>query len=605
MALEKDLIPVNTMGVKDEETGKWIPLDAAALRSHTDRLTIEEIRSIFKDVYNEIKKITNDVDDAVTSLERVMIESFKSIEDKFNHLPDLGLDVTTLGADRTGTKDSTTAIQTAFSKGKNSKQVVKIIIPPGFYRLEKPLIIYGNIHIIATGATMLNFGRGYMVTNGDGSVNYRGYKGNGNFCIDGGTWNYRGDQVKVRGNCFSFGHAENITVKNCTFRDVASYHAIEFNAIKNFRVHMCNFEGFIDLDGTRYFSEAIQIDLMHSYDVFGAFGEYDYTACQNGLVTGCNFGASGTPGTQAWPRGVGSHAGAIGKKHLNINVSYNQFNGIQGWAVRAYGWDNTVVQGNSINDCKYGIQITSIDPENVKYTVDPTTGKLTYKSQDVFGSVIANNNIKNTTDHFAIYLKGYFDKDGFIRNTVISGNVIDGVSGENKSAIRLDAAVSCSITGNQISNATGDGVLMFNCVGITISGGNGINSVKRDGIAAFDDCSDLVISGNQIRRPGRYGIEQSGVVFGNISGNSITGAGNSIHGEFESIRIANSSRDIIVHGNKCRSISTLTNLARAGLYITDTCKGIVRYGNDCRGNWTVSGIVDNAPDTKTDAKDVV
>ncbi|MCP9283672.1 tail fiber domain-containing protein [Bacillus safensis] len=59
MALEKDLIPVNTMGIKDEDTGEWIPLDAVALRSHTDRITIDDIRKIFEEIYKDITKVDN------------------------------------------------------------------------------------------------------------------------------------------------------------------------------------------------------------------------------------------------------------------------------------------------------------------------------------------------------------------------------------------------------------------------------------------------------------------------------------------------------------------------------------------------------------------
>lgn len=47
------------MGIKDENTGEWIPLDAVALRSHTDRLTIDDIRKIFEEIYKDITKVDN------------------------------------------------------------------------------------------------------------------------------------------------------------------------------------------------------------------------------------------------------------------------------------------------------------------------------------------------------------------------------------------------------------------------------------------------------------------------------------------------------------------------------------------------------------------
>ncbi|WP_432661298.1 right-handed parallel beta-helix repeat-containing protein [Bacillus subtilis] len=521
---------------------------------------------------------------------------------KLEELPEVN--VLDFGADPTGEIDSAPAIQAALDLAKNGEGV-RVYIPKGCtFKLAAPLVFWENTLVIAKGATMLNYYGQYMGVNGDGTVEYHGYEGNGNIIIDGGTWDCRGLHIERGTNGFSFGHGRNIYVKNVIIKDVRSYHGIEFNACERFGCIDSVFLGFYDPDGTRSFSEAIQVDLAQRSGVFGAFGAYDFTVCREGVVRGCYFGASGTPGTQAWPRGVGSHSSTIGYWHENLSVKDNTFDGTTGWAIRAYNWNITNISGNTLRNCHYGITVSAIDPTNPGHTMNDQFEQLS-KSQDFWDVTIQNNRIYNTIENEAIYVRGFYNHEGIVRNVVITGNVIDTVGGSNQAGILLDAVRGGVIAANMISDTSGDGVRLNDCIGINVSGANQISFVGRDAIAAFGSCSDLLISGNLIRRPRRYGIEQSHVYFAVITDNLITGAGHAENGVYEAIRVANGSKRILLSGNMCRSISTLTNLARAGIYITSSVREVVRYGNDCRGSWTVSGIVDNSTDSKTDARDVI
>ncbi|WP_144626689.1 right-handed parallel beta-helix repeat-containing protein [Bacillus altitudinis] len=525
---------------------------------------------------------------------------FGLIISRLDRQPDIN--VLDLGADPTGKYESSFAIQAALDRAKKSKSV-RVVVPPGAYRLGATLVNWGNTWFDAKGAYLLNYHGKTMMTNGDGSVDYLGYEGNGNIYIDGGTWDCRGTEFKTKNNCFSFGHGKNIFVRNSTFKDVSGYHAIEFNACQNFKVLNSDFYGFVDHDGSRYFSEAIQVDLAQRKEVFGAFGAYDFTVCKDGLVQGCNFGKSNTPGTQAWPRGVGSHSSTIGYWHENIRVKDCLFEDMDGWAVRGYNWNVTDIKDNTLRNCRFGITVSAIDPANKHHTLNNKFEQMS-RSQSFRHVHVSGNTILDTRENEAIYIRGINDESGFVRNVNIQNNIIDGVGGTNEAGIRLDAIRNGIVSGNQISNTSGDGVLMNDCVGVTVSGTNQISFIGRDGIAAFGDSSDLSITSNIVRRPKRYGIEISGVLFGEVSDNTVTGAGHGEHGKYEAIRIANGARDILLADNKCRSISTLTKLARAGIYITSSVKGIVRHGNYCKGDWTISGIVDNSKNPKTDAKDV-
>lgn len=524
---------------------------------------------------------------------------FGLIISRLDRQPDIN--VLDLGADPTGKYESAIAIQAALDRAKKGKSI-RVVVPPGIYRLGAKLVNWGNTWFDAKGAVFLNYHGKTMMTNGDGTVEYRGYKGNGNMYFDGGTWDCRGTEFKTKNNCFSFGHGKNIFVRNSTFKDVSGYHAIEFNACQNFKVLNSDFYGFVDHDGSRYFSEAIQVDLAQRKEVFGAFGAYDFTVCKDGLVQGCNFGKSNTPGTQAWPRGVGSHSSTIGYWHENIRVKDCLFEDMDGWAVRGYNWNVTDIKDNTLRNCRFGITVSAIDPASKHHTLNNKFEQMS-RSQ-IFRHVhVSGNTILNTRENEAIYIRGINDT-GFVRNVNVQNNIIDGVGGTNQAGIRLDSIRNGIVSGNQISNTSGDGVWMNDCVGVNVTGANQISFIGRDGISAFGESTLLLIEGNNIRRPGRYGIEQSGVLISVIKDNLITGAGHSKHGAYEAIRIANKSKDILLAGNRCRSLSKLTKRARAGIYITNTVKGVVRYGNYCKGDWTISGIVDNSKNPKTDAKDV-
>ncbi|MCY9166008.1 right-handed parallel beta-helix repeat-containing protein [Bacillus atrophaeus] len=526
---------------------------------------------------------------------------FRRLNRRLDMLPQVN--VLEFGADPTGEIDSAPMFQKALDLAKDGEGI-HLYVPNGCtFKLEAPLIFWANTKVSAHGATMLNYFGDYMGVNGDGTVEYTGYDGNGNIIIDGGTWDCRGLHIQRGTNAFSFGHGRNIFVKNVVIKDVRSYHGIEFNACERYGCIDSDFLGFFDPDGTRTFSEAIQMDLAQRPGVFGAFGKYDFTVCRDGKVTGCYFGASGTPGTQAWPRGVGSHSSTIGYWHENISVKDNTFEGTTGWAIRAYNWNDSSIVGNTLRKCHYGITVSAIDPTNEGHTKNDKFEQLS-KSQDFRDIMIQGNKIYDTVENEAIYVRGFINNEGIVRNIVVSGNTINGVGGSNQAGIRLDAVRNGVVAGNMILDTSGDGVRLNDCIGISVSGTNQISFVGRDAIAAFGNCSDLMISNNIIRRPERYGIEQSHVYFGVIEGNLITGAGLSKHGAYEAIRVSNGSKRIKVANNMCRSISTITNLARAGIYITSSVRGVTRHGNDCVGNWTVSGIVDNSSDSKTNGKDV-
>ena len=57
------------------------------------------------------------------------------------------------------------------------------------------------------------------------------------------------------------GHAEDIQFIGVTFKNIVGGHAIDACGLNGLRIANCSFEGFLDIDGDRFFSEAVQLDI--------------------------------------------------------------------------------------------------------------------------------------------------------------------------------------------------------------------------------------------------------------------------------------------------------------------------------------------------------
>ncbi|MGN7324780.1 glycosyl hydrolase family 28-related protein [Bacillus altitudinis] len=157
MALEKDMPPINTMAVKDEDTGDWIPLDAVALRSHKARLTIDDILDNFQSIDNTV----GDPD--------VLPVNGDSLSEKIkNEFNNRGINVKWMGAKADGKTDDANAIQSAIDYAK-ANDLSDVFIPSGKYYISKGLNTYSNINIYGVKGTKLVFNTIPVVFSGIGS----------------------------------------------------------------------------------------------------------------------------------------------------------------------------------------------------------------------------------------------------------------------------------------------------------------------------------------------------------------------------------------------------------------------------------------------------
>ena len=498
--------------------------------------------------------------------------------------------VTNYGADSSGTVNANPGIQLALNAARDVGGA-QVIVPPGVYLIGATLRIYNNTRLtLMAGAEFRRNFAGTVLLNGDAGQSFGGYTGHSRIVIEGGLWNMRGTTTGLTASamCISIGHATDIVIRDLEVRDVPGYHAIELNSTLHGVVTNCRFRGFVD-PGGRDFSEALNVDLAKSVGVFGGFGPYDHTPCEDILINGCHFGASGTAGTTAWPRGIGSHSATITKYHRRIRISDCAFEGLLQYAVSAYSWEDATITGNAFVSCGSGVRIRSVIVSDVEDTKLPD-GTQTSASQAMRNITVTGNTFRAglAYDEPIIALG---ETTGTVLNLAITGNVIDG-STSGQGGIRLQECSRITVGDNSINNVNGTGISTEDCNTLTITGNN-IYNAGAHGITLVDITNTNVV-GNQVREPGNNGFLIQGGNDIHLRNNYVKSPGRATNATYYGVRISTSASSVGLSGNKTRPHGS-GNEAKHGLSITSTCSLIARYGNDWRGSqWTGGSAPDGA-----------
>lgn len=472
------------------------------------------------------------------------VEDFKangySLTDKLiNEFKDRAINVKWLGAKGDGTADDGDAIQAALNLGG------KVIIPSGTYNTSKSLVIKANTTVEMTDQTVVKATNDiYCVfKNGDSTDSFKGYDGNSNIKILGGTIDCNGQTITKPIGGIVFGHCENIEFKDVKIINVRDIHHIEINSTRNCVIDGCTFKGFY---GDRTFSEAIQIDLPVSNSNFPIFGEWDNTVCKFITIRDCDFRDVGA--------GIGTHVQSAQLWHDHILIENCEFHDLKSHGISALNFkkfkfmsnvmvnvDNGIymngsydgsIYNNDFKDAKRnGIQITNSESIHIEQPTISRSGENgitlydSCKNIHVSNANIAENssngiNFANTTecsvknskivDNFAhgIYIH---DESSFI---TISDNFVknNGYSGVNLSIKALD----CEINHNYINgNATNNPSNVYSNINVysgakqnviknnTIRKGNGN---PRFGIAIGSDAGDKnAINSNNVTDGGVSG----------------------------------------------------------------------------------------------------
>lgn len=338
--------------------------------------------------------------------------------------------------------------------------------------------------------------------NDPGAYGYNGYH---DITINGGTFDGNGSQALAMGadspSMLRFGHGNNLTFNNVTFKNPYDNHHMEFAACKGITIKNCVFESFVPKkgkEGTKAVNyannEAVQFDIMHNKSHFTNYPYYDDTPCQDIVVDGCTF--------TDLQRGLGTHSAVAGSYFTNISFTNNTFTNVSGYAITATNFKNAVISGNVISDCGAGIIFRSMVQSHDTF-YSPLSGSFTVDHDAA--SVIENNTIKisdkkyTNANPYGILLYGevlkkdipndYDKKNNVYQDKVPAGDyTLYGVKINNNTitmknsgyGIWLQSTNTCDVTNNSVTmdvpaSASGKG----NCDPIRLVKSKKINIKKN------------------------------------------------------------------------------------------------------------------------------
>ncbi|WP_353854815.1 right-handed parallel beta-helix repeat-containing protein [Bacillus sp. Bos-x628] len=487
------------------------------------------------------------------------------------------------------------AMQAALDLSKSTP--ITLVVPPGNYTQTRTLRIFRNTRLIVqAGAVIKRNFVGTMLVNGLETDNFSGYNGHGNLIIEGGgTFDSNGAVIKQQCSVFGFAHADGIIIRDITILDVCGGHAFDCAGNQNVLVENVKFKGYADYVGDRWFSAAVQIDLMRDSSNFGAFGAYDQTVTRNIIIRGNYFGRSSKLG--GWARAVDSHTSVDGAWYSVIRILHNVIEDTTEYAISGNKWYDTLISGNKINNCASGIRILLPDVKS-QYTQD-VSGNPTGRVNKTKHHVITANIITNISKKHAIQVYG---RKGYqtIDDVTIANNTIDNVV--SRHGIQVSDVYNYSITNNVLDGIGHHGILITRSTYGAVTA-NVLHSVKGNGIRVEEGgCNNVTVANNILEDVGFSGISVSGEsrrvrVFFNTLVDVGTRATES-----------DGYDGILFMSGVTRSMCAFNDITgtamRHGIYLTNACSQISSYGNYVKGAGFDDSYNDNSVDPITTTANV-
>ncbi|OHO66788.1 pectate lyase [Staphylococcus sp. HMSC036D05] len=315
----------------------------------------------------------------------------------------------------------TKAIQKALNYAKHGEHTV--FIPKGTYHIRKALVIYDSTTLLLDDeAILLRVGKDALLKNGKSYILYYGYSGNSHIYIKGGTFDMNGGDYPYNNTAMSIGHAEDIQLNGVTFKNIVGGHALDACGLNGLHITNCSFEGFLDIDGDRSFSEAVQLDIQVP-GAFPKFGTTDGTITKNVVIENCYFGDSDNPKMKAWNRAIGSHASRYDRFYDNIHIRNNIFDQLNEFALTPLKSKNTFITNNEFRMCNGGIRFLGV--KDGKNAADPVTGQVMETQAGENFNVIGNIFI-GKMERDAIHIRNYNNVKH--HQVFIAGNYFDDAS---------------------------------------------------------------------------------------------------------------------------------------------------------------------------------
>lgn len=253
---------------------------------------------------------------------------------------------------------------------------------------------------------------------------------------------------------------------------------------------------------------------------------------------------------------------------------------------------NTVARAKDIS-----ITGNTIYGASQKYESQAGRGIIVTGAEDV---VVAGNAISDTFSTGIAINKDTAGSEFRCRQVAVTGNVVRRAAVWNDGTqptvgIRLVSTDGCTVSGNTVTEAAGDGIYVSDSIGATISAntvegcGTALGSfgIHLDGVAGVRNVLDCTVSANVVRNNTggiRCNYSQKCPVIGNTCvNNGRTGNGTQNNG---SGIILTGDTTFIVTGNSCYDTNTevAARTQTFGVVVTTNSGAIVLTGNYLAGN---------------------
>lgn len=489
-------------------------------------------------------------------------------------------------------------IQSVLAKAIGAQKMVTIYFPAGTYYIDEPLRVYSNTHLyLDKGATIYRMEGGInksMLHNVDqqGKMDVvGGYDMSHDIIIEGGTWN--GGNIAAAtdaSDVIRIDHAKNITIKDCTVKNVYDCHLIELIGVQNGTVSGCTMTGFRYRKGKEkdytYAREAVQIEsawtnnesnLSDNKSWWANGSVVDGTSCKQVTVTNNTL--------IDMPCGIGQHHYSPKGKARNkdIVIRDNTFNLSAGMkysktAITCCGIDDLTVTGNVVKGpYRFGSHViasTGVVIDHNSYT-DISMNAIMLDKGEI--TSVSDNTIRNAGKH-GISVGGGTTKK-------VTNNTIVKVK---QNAICMDDGKVTDITGNVLQDAGRHGISIAGATSKSKGGkvanvsNNKITKTKMNGIS-MDKGTVTNINNNVIKNAAKHGISVVGGSVGKGSKSSVGIQGNKITTcQQNGITISGSGKvssigKNTISGAKNNGIS-LTEKAKVQWIVKNTIKKCKKHG---------------------------
>ena len=224
-----------------------------------------------------------------------------------------------------------------------------IYLVNGEYTLDSIIYIPSNTKIVGLGKVIIK-GTGlnaYFLNKTNGQA--IAYNGSNNITLQNLIFDGLNNSSGL--TLVGIGHAENITIENCEFKNLHMWHMIEFNGVRHGFIRNCKFENY-GTSGNKG-TEAVQLDSMISEAQFPWFGNYDITANNHIIIEGNYFTNIGT-------KCIGGHSFTNSAIQRNIIIQNNHFENVH-TAISINDFDNLNINNNISRSCRIFITTTTVN----------------------------------------------------------------------------------------------------------------------------------------------------------------------------------------------------------------------------------------------------